>query len=151
MDNENTDSAILSVRGLKTYFPVRSGAFMRVSGHVRAVDGVDLTIRKSRTLGLVGESGSGKTTVARTLLRLVPATAGKVVFDGEDVFSLRGRQLRNLRRRMQLIFQDPVGSLNPRMTVNSIIQEPLKVHTTLGRRQRRRKVEDLLERVGLAP
>jgi oligopeptide/dipeptide ABC transporter ATP-binding protein len=144
------DNVILTVEGLKTYFPVRRGVFSRVHGYVRAVDGVDLTIRRGRTLGLVGESGSGKTTVGRSLLRLIPVTAGRVRFDGVDVFALHRRELRRLRRRMQMIFQDPVGSLNPRMSVGAIVAEPLRVHRLVPRRQRRRRVAELLERVGLS-
>ena len=142
------NNMIVNATGLKTYFKLRGGMFSprRV---VRAVDGVDIRIRRGKTLGLVGESGSGKTTVGRTLLRLIPATAGKVIFDGRDVFSLRSGALRALRRRMQIIFQDPVGSLNPRMTVGNIIAEPLKIHTALSRRQCRRRVGELLGRVGL--
>jgi len=146
---KNGDNVILRATGLKTYFPVRKGLFSRISGWVRAVDGVDLAVRRGRTLALVGESGSGKTTVGRTILRLIPATAGSVVFDGVDVFSLRGRELRALRRRMQIIFQDPYGSLNPRMTVGSIVSEPLKVHGVVARPERRGRVGELLERVGL--
>ena len=147
--NEKADNTILTVTGLKTYFPVRGGWF----GHrqyVRAVDGVDLSLRRGRTLGLVGESGSGKTTVGRTILRLIPATAGRVVFDGHDVFSIPPRQMRALRRRIQIIFQDPMSSLNPRMTVGGIVSEPLVVHRIVPRRQRRQRVGQLLERVGLA-
>ena len=147
---EDADNTILTVRGLKTYFPVRGGMFSRHRRYVRAVDGVDLTIRRGQTLGLVGESGSGKTTVGRTLLRLLPATEGKVTFDGHDVFSLGGRELRRLRRRMGLIFQDPVGSLNPRMTVRNIVAEPLDVHNIVPRRRRASRVGELLERVGLS-
>ena len=142
---------ILTVEDLRTYFPVRRGVFSRVSGYVRAVDGVDLSIRRGQVLGLVGESGSGKTTVGRTLLRLIPATSGRVVFDGQDVFSLGRSAMRALRRRMQLIFQDPVGSLNPRMTVGHIVGEPLAVHKIVPRRQRAARVGELLERVGLSP
>ncbi|MFP4052399.1 MAG: ABC transporter ATP-binding protein [Phycisphaerae bacterium] len=147
---DQADKPLLSVRGLQTFFPVRGTGLWRHKRYVRAVDGVDLELRRGRTLGLVGESGSGKTTVGRTLLRLIPATAGEVTFDGQDVFALRGRRLKNLRRRMQVIFQDPVGSLNPRMTVGSIISEPLRVHRFGGRAERRRRVEELLGRVGLA-
>ena len=149
MIQENTENPILEVTGLKTYFPVGGGLFGR-KRFVKAVDGVDLTLKRGRTLGLVGESGSGKTTVGRTILRLIPAEAGKVVFDGQDVFAMGGRELRSLRRRMQIIFQDPAGSLNPRMTVNNIVGEPLKVHASLTRRRRRAKVGALLERVGLS-
>ena len=147
---DDANNVILSVRDLRTYFPVRGGVFSRVRGYVRAVDGVDLTLRRGRTLGLVGESGSGKTTVGRTILRLIPATGGSVNFDGHDVFSLGAAALRALRRRMQIIFQDPAGSLNPRMTVGSIVGEPLKVHTRQMRGERREQVEALLERVGLS-
>jgi len=148
---ENADNVLLTVSGLKKYFPIRGGLFSRVKGHVRAVDGVDFRVRKGRTLGLVGESGSGKTTVGRTLLRLIPATAGRVVFDGIDLFSLRESQMLPLRRRMQLIFQDPFGSLNPRMTVGSIVSEPLKVHSSLPGSERRARTGELLRRVGLSP
>jgi len=144
------NNVLLKVEGLKVHFPVHGGLLGRIRGHVRAVDGVDLTVRRGQTLGLVGESGSGKTTVGRAILRLTDATAGKVVFDGMDVFSLGARPLRALRGRMQVIFQDPVGSLNPRMTVGQIVGEGLKLHTSLNRLQRRRRVGQLLQRVGLA-
>lgn len=146
---ERSDNLILSVTGLKTYFPVRRGAFSRRQ-YVRAVDGVDLSVRKGQTLGLVGESGSGKTTVGRTILRLTSATAGEVIFDGQDVFSLRGSALRAMRQRVTIIFQDPFGSLNPRMAVGRIVGEPLKVHRIVPRHRHRRRVGELLERVGLA-
>jgi len=139
-------SPLLSVSGLKTYFPVR-GAPNRF---VRAVDGVDFSIGKGKTLGLVGESGSGKTTVGRTILRLIPATAGNVLFDGRDVFSLGAKDLHGFRRRMQIIFQDPMSSLNPRMSVANIVAEPLDVHFRLSRRERKLRVGELLERVGLS-
>jgi oligopeptide/dipeptide ABC transporter ATP-binding protein len=147
---QQSQNPILTVRGLKTWFPVRRGAFSRVRGYVHAVDGVDLTVQRGKTLGLVGESGSGKTTVGRTLLHLIPASGGQVHFDGQDVFGLRGRKLRALRKRMQIIFQDPVGSLNPRMTVGEIVGEPLAVHRIVPRSQRRLRVEQLLQRVGLS-
>jgi len=147
---KKTDPPILTVTGLKTYFPVGGGGLFGAKRFVKAVDGVDLTLRRGRTLGLVGESGSGKTTVGRTILRLIPAEAGQVIFDGHDVFALGGRELRALRRRMQVIFQDPAGSLNPRMTVNNIVGEPLKVHTSMDRYERRDRVGQLLERVGLS-
>ena len=145
----DTDNPILTVEGLKTYFPVRGGWFGQ-QRYVHAVDGVDLSLFKGKTLGLVGESGSGKTTVGRTLLRLIPATAGRVLFDGQDVFSAGDSAMHNLRRRMQIIFQDPVGSLNPRMTVGDIVAEPLVVHSDLGRQERRDRVGQLLQRVGLS-
>jgi len=150
MTDNATDNAILTVTGLKTYFPVRGGLLSRTKAWVKAVDGVDLTVRRGQTLGLVGESGSGKTTVGRTILRLIEATAGSVTFDGRDLFSLGGYDMRSVRQRMQIIFQDPVGSLNPRMTVGGIVGEPLKVHTSMTRHERRVEVGRLLERVGLA-
>jgi len=148
---EGHNDILLTIRGLKTYFPVRGGGLWGRKRYVRAVDGVDLTLRRGRTLGLVGESGSGKTTVGRSILRLVPATAGEVNFDGQDVFALRPGQVRSLRRRMQVIFQDPMNSLNPRMTVGGIVSEPLKVHGVVPRNQRAGRVQELLERVGLSP
>ncbi len=145
--SQPTDNLLVEVRDLRTYFRVRGGLFRR--RYVRAVDGVSFAIPAGRTLALVGESGSGKTTVGRTMLGLIPATAGEVVFDGIDLFSQSHRALRGLRRRMQMIFQDPFGSLNPRMTVGSIVGEPLKVHRLCPRRERRRRVGQLLQRVGL--
>ena len=142
---------LVEVEGLKTYFPVRKGVFSRISGWVKAVDDVSFRVRRGKTLGLVGESGCGKTTVGRTLLRLIPATAGRVVFDGIDVFALSRAHLRQMRRRMQVIFQDPIGSLNPRMTVGSIVGEALSVHGIARGRERTERVARLLERVGLSP
>ena len=145
-----TNDAILTVRDLKTWFPVRRGVFSRVSAYVKAVDGVNFAVRRGKTLGLVGESGCGKTTVGRTILRLIPATAGSVDFDGIDVFNLDRQSLRALRRRMQIIFQDPFGSLNPRMTVGTIVGEALTVHGIARGAERDRKVRELLERCGLS-
>ncbi len=144
---ENNDT-LLQVEGLKTYFEI-SGGFLRPKRIVRAVDGVNLSIKRGKTLGLVGESGSGKTTVGRTILRLIKPTAGEVTFNGEKVFSLPPRQMRRLRSQMQIIFQDPVGSLDPRMTVADIISEPLKVHTSLSKWERLNRVAELLSLVGL--
>ncbi|MEM7622624.1 MAG: ATP-binding cassette domain-containing protein [Planctomycetota bacterium] len=142
--------ALLTVTDLKTHFPVRSGLLGRVSGHVKAVDGVSFELARGETLGLVGESGSGKTTVGRTLLRLQAATGGRVTFDGTDVFAASGETLRKLRRRMQIVFQDPAGSLNPRMRIASIVGEPLEVHgMASGKDELRAKVEELLERCGM--
>ncbi len=149
MDNA-ANNELLKVTGLKTYFPVRGGLLSRTKAWVKAVDGVDLAVRRGQTLGLVGESGSGKTTVGRSLLRLIPHTAGNVSFDGQDVFALSNSQMRPVRRRIQIIFQDPVGSLNPRMSVGNIVGEPLRVHTKMTRRERNAEVGRLLERVGLA-
>lgn len=147
--SRDSDGALLQVRDLKTWFPIRKGLLRRVAGHVRAVDGVSFDVHRGKTVGLVGESGCGKTTVGRTLLRLIPATSGTVRFDGEDVFSVSGMRMRQLRRDMQIVFQDPIGSLNPRMSVGQIVGEPLVVHKLANRRERKRRVGELLERVGL--
>jgi oligopeptide transport system ATP-binding protein len=143
--------ALLAVRDLKKYFPVRKGFFGREVAQVRAVDGVSFWVRRGETLGLVGESGSGKTTAGRTVLRLLPATGGEVDFDGQDVFALDERGLRRFRRRAQMIFQDPYGSLNPRMTVGDTIREVLKVHRLASGRDAARRVAELLDLVGLLP
>ncbi len=140
---------LLEVRNLKKYYPVRSGVWSRVSGHVKAVDGVALSVYERETLGLVGESGCGKTTVGRLVLRLLEPTAGHVRFDGIDLLALRARDLRRVRRRMQLIFQDPYGSLNPRMTVGAMIGEGPRVHGLARGAELARRVAQLLERVGL--
>ena len=121
------DNYLLKVENLKTYFPIKKGLLRRTVGYVRAVDGISFGIEKGQTLGLVGESGCGKTTVARSIVRLVPATAGQVVFEQTDVLSADRVKLRQLRRQISLIFQDPYGSLNPRMTIGNAIGEPLKV------------------------
>ncbi|OGG50513.1 MAG: peptide ABC transporter ATP-binding protein [Candidatus Handelsmanbacteria bacterium RIFCSPLOWO2_12_FULL_64_10] len=142
---------LLEVRDLKKYFPIRRGLFSRVSGQVRAVDGVSLTVRRGETLGLVGESGCGKTTTGRAILRLVEATGGEVRFDGADVLSLGRRALRAVRRQMQIIFQDPYSSLNPRMTAGGILAEALKVHRLARGQALRERVAKLLETVGLSP
>ncbi|HZW11127.1 MAG TPA: ATP-binding cassette domain-containing protein [Phycisphaerales bacterium] len=141
---------LLDVRDLKTYFPVRTGILQRVTDHVRAVDGVTFSVGKGETLGLVGESGCGKTTVGRTILRLIPHTSGEVVFEGKDVFKLRGQALKSMRRDMQIIFQDPAGSLNPRMRIAAIVGEPLVVHGLVhDKSQLRHEVEQLLVRCGM--
>ena len=147
---DNTDKYLIEVEDLKTHFAIRKGMLRRVAGWVKAVDGVSFRIERGKTLGLVGESGCGKTTVGRTILRLIPATAGGVTFDGSDVFGLPGAAMRRMRRDMQLIFQDPYGSLNPRMTVDNIVGEALTVHEGVRGRKRRDRVASLLEKVGLA-
>jgi oligopeptide transport system ATP-binding protein len=141
---------LLTVRGLKTYYPIRSALLRRTIGEVRAVDGVDLDVMKGETLGVVGESGCGKSTLARTVMRLVAATAGEIGFDGKDVRHLRSAGLRAMRRDMQMIFQDPVGSLNPRMNVGEIVGEPLLIHRLGTKAERQRRVRDTLELVGLS-
>ncbi|MGN6727511.1 MAG: ABC transporter ATP-binding protein [Tepidisphaeraceae bacterium] len=143
------EKPLLEVRNLKTHFPIRKGLLSRTVGHVRAVDGVSFSLRPARTLGLVGESGCGKTTVGRSLLRLIPATSGEVNYDGENFFAHEGKSLRQLRRQMQIIFQDPVGSLNPRMTIGTILGEPIQVHGIAKGRERDERVMQLLDRVGL--
>src|SRR5687768_10832787 len=125
---------LLEVHDLVKHFPIRGGVFSRVREWVRAVDGVSFQLSRGKTLGLVGESGCGKTTVGRTILRLTSITNGRVLFDGRSVFELPGAELRQLRRQMQIIFQDPYGSLNPRMTVGAIVGEPLRVHRLAGGR-----------------
>jgi len=140
------------VRGLRTYFPISAGVLQRTVAHVRAVDGVDLTIRQGETLGLVGESGCGKTTLGRSILRLVEPTAGEVVFKGQELTRLSGSQMRRMRREMAMIFQDPFASLDPRQTVGEIIGEPLDIHGLApNRRQRQDRIQELLHVVGLNP
>ena len=149
-DSSDAAGPLLSVRDLKTWFPIRSGLLQRTTGHVKAVDGVSFDLAKGQTLGLVGESGCGKTTVGRTILRLIHNTGGQVTFNGKDVFAARGSELRALRRDMQIIFQDPAGSLNPRMRIAGIIGEPLEVHgMASGKDELRERVETLLERCGM--
>ncbi|MGE5192063.1 MAG: ABC transporter ATP-binding protein [Deltaproteobacteria bacterium] len=144
-------SPLLVVRDLKKHFPVRGGLFSRVREHVKAVDGVTFSIDAGKTLGLVGESGCGKTTVGRTILRLIPATSGSVEFEGDDILRLDRTRLREKRRRMQIVFQDPYGSLNPRMTVQQIVGEALLVHGIAHGPALRDEVALLLSQVGLRP
>ena len=142
---------LVQVRNIKTYFPVRAGVLQRVVANVKAVDDVSFDIFKGETLGLVGESGCGKTTIGRTILRLQPATAGSVLFEGEDVFSANRSRLKALRRDMQIVFQDPYSSLDPRMPVGESIAEGLTVHGMRDGKERTQKVQDVLQRVGLNP
>ena len=144
--------SLLEIDNLKTHFPVRAGVLQKPVAWVRAVDGVSFSINEGETVGLVGESGCGKTTLGRTLLRLIEPTAGEIRFDGQDITGLSGSQLKPFRRQAQMIFQDPYGSLNPRMTVGSIIGEPLRIHKLCASRQEERdRVADLLRSVGLSP
>lgn len=148
------DSAhpLLEVRDLKVHFPIRAGLLRRQTGSLKAVDGVSFNVEAGKTVGLVGESGSGKTTIGRTLVKLIPATSGQALWKGEDVLPMTEKDFRPLRRRIQYIFQDPFGSLNPRMTIGAIIGEALEIHfkeITAGERADR--VASLLKRVGLKP
>ncbi len=143
---------LLEVRNLKVHFPVKHGVFSRVNAWVKAVDDVSLTVAPGETVGLVGESGCGKTTLGRAIIRLLEPTAGSVSFEGEDITTLEGAALRERRRRFQMIFQDPVGSLNPRMTVGQIIGEALDIHHLVADEQAREaRIGQLLKDVGLNP
>ncbi len=147
----NTNGALLEVESLKTWFPVKTGLFGKDGGFVRAVDGVSLTVGPGETLGLVGESGCGKSTLGRSILRLVEPTGGTVRFEGVDVLALGREALRRFRSRMQIIFQDPYSSLNPRMRVGSIIAEPLEVHGAAKGKELEERVAQLMAQVGLRP
>jgi oligopeptide/dipeptide ABC transporter ATP-binding protein len=142
---------LLQVEGLVRHYPVRGGLLSKRSGAVRAVDGVSFEVARGETLGLVGESGCGKTTVARLVLRLEAATAGRVSFDGQDLLALSGKALRVKRRELQIVFQDPMSSLNPRMTVGEILAEPLFVHRVARGAELDARVDALLEQVGIPP
>ena len=143
--------AVLTVENLKKYFPVQKGVLRRTIGTVFAVDGVSFSIAKGETLGLVGESGCGKSTVGRAVLRLIEPTAGSIKLAGKDITRLPRRELRPFRKEMQIIFQDPFSSLDPRMSAGEIVAEPLRVHSAGARKERRERVAELFQRVGLRP
>ncbi len=140
---------IIEVNGLKKYFPIRSGVMQRVTAHVKAVDNVSFSIEEGHTLGLVGESGCGKTTVGRTLLRLIPATEGSVIYNGQDLFKLKKEALRKIRPEIQIVFQDPYSSLSPRMPVGEIIGEAVREHNLVPKSEYRKYVMDIMDKCGL--
>jgi oligopeptide transport system ATP-binding protein len=147
----NNNETLLHVEDLKMHFPIYRGVFQRQVGAVRAVDGVSFDVKRGETLGLVGESGCGKSTTGRTILQLYKPTAGRVSFGGTDLLTLKGEQMRQMRRKMQMIFQDPYASLNPRMTVAQLVGEPLMVHNVASGAEINERVEHLLELVNLNP
>ncbi|MGA7613721.1 MAG: dipeptide ABC transporter ATP-binding protein [Thermoanaerobaculia bacterium] len=142
---------LLELAGLAKYFPVKRGLLASTVAEVKAVDGISFAVSRGETVGLVGESGSGKTTVGRCILRLIEPTAGSMKYGDIDLLSLDSNAMRRMRRRMQIVFQDPYGSLNPRMRIGPIVEEPLIIHTGAGSAERKRRVAELLERVGLDP
>ncbi|MFN2108320.1 MAG: ABC transporter ATP-binding protein [Anaerolineae bacterium] len=148
-DHDNGKENLIAVKDMVKYFPIRGGLLQRVEAYVKAVDGVSFTIRRGETLGLVGESGCGKTTVGRTLLRLIPPTAGQVLFEGRDVFALRGKELKDIRKDMQIVFQDPYSSLDPRMPVGESIMEGMVIHHIGAPEERWEKVIHLLRMVNM--
>ena len=141
---------MLEVENLKKYFPIKKGIFSKTIGYIKALDGIDFVLEQGQILGLVGESGCGKTTAGRVILGLMPPTAGRIIFEGTDLAELNLKEMRRMRRHMQIIFQDPYASLNPRMTVGNIIGEPLIVHRMASGQELEDRVESLLETVGLA-
>ena len=150
-ENSNTHQKLVEVRGLKMWFPIMRGILQKHVADVKAVDGLNFDVFQGETLGLVGESGCGKSTTGRAILQLYKPTAGSVLFEGSDLVALKGEDLRKMRRRMQMIFQDPYASLNPRMTVGSIVAEPLEVHNIGTKAERVERVRELLKVVGLNP
>ncbi|WP_163970927.1 ABC transporter ATP-binding protein [Oceanobacillus halotolerans] len=149
-NREETDNNVLvQVDHMKKYFPIKGGILKRTVGHVKAVDDVSLTIHKGETLGVVGESGSGKSTLGRVILRLLEPTEGKILFEDNDISHLGNRKLRDYRKNMQIVFQDPYASLNSKMSVGELVEEPLLVNTSMSKSERKEKAVDLIEKVGL--
>jgi oligopeptide/dipeptide ABC transporter ATP-binding protein len=142
-------NTLLEVKGLKKYYPISSGLFNKTTGFVKAVDDVSFSVNEGETLGIVGESGCGKSTTGRTILRLNEPTEGDVIFQGQHLSTLKGDGLRKVRRDMQIVFQDPYASLNPRMTIGTILEEPLKIHGLAAGAERKQRVKELLDIVGL--
>jgi oligopeptide transport system ATP-binding protein len=149
LNGEN--NTILQVEKLKKYFPIHRGVFRRKVGDIKAVDGVSFEVYRGETLGLVGESGCGKTTAGRTIIRIYEATDGHVYFNGTDLTTIKGKELRDMRSKIQMVFQDPYASLNPRMSVYGIVSEPLVIFNAVPKNERKDKVEELLQTVGLNP
>jgi oligopeptide/dipeptide ABC transporter ATP-binding protein len=142
---------LLTVNDLKVHFPIKKGLFSKTVGHVYAVDGVSFALKKGETIGLVGESGCGKTTTGLAILKLIESTGGKIIFQEKDISQLTKQQLRTLKKEMQIIFQDPYSSLNPRMTVNQIINDPMEIHGVFPGSERKERIAYLLKKVGLTP
>ncbi len=151
MSNVNDKKELLKVEGLKKYFPVVSGFFSKVTGYVKAVDNISFTVKEGETVGMVGESGCGKTTAGRTIIRLIEPTEGKIYFKNKDIMQLKGQELKDMRKNMQIIFQDPYSSLNPRKTILEIVGEALEVHNIAKGKEKEDIVANLMEKVGLSP
>lgn len=142
---------LLELKNIKKYFPVRNTLFTSKRGYIKAVDDITLSVKEGETLGLVGESGCGKSTLSRAILRLIDVDEGEILFQGQDILKLKGRDLRKIRSQMQMIFQNPFGSLNPRMTVGEIVRAPFDIQNVLGYKEREKRVAELLNLVGLSP